>query len=240
MTNVRALCEQCHAERVQWRSEGDKSEEDKKSPGCAGLFRSWFAGDAEAWGCVSELFGPLLTSWVFSWLAQPGSQRLLTAEDVPEIVHDVHERLEEYVRRYPDKAAQLVEGEDISKVLGFVKTTTKRRVLEICRRRGRHPEEPLLLGDEPEQEGGGVAEPVVPSFADSVIDRIVIEEAMRRCLGTEAEKVIAFEILLCRVRSREVLKLYPHLFADIDSVYETTHQVRECLRQTLNEQNAED
>jgi DNA-directed RNA polymerase specialized sigma24 family protein len=236
MSSVRSLCELCRAERRSWRAAGDK-----QSPGCAGIFRSWFAGDEEAWVCVSAIFEPLLTSWVSAWITKLGKQTALTAEDVPDLVSEVlHVRMVGYARRYPQRAAGLVDGADIAKVLGFVKTTTQNCVLEKHRQRGRFREAPLLERAESDQEEEDArpaagAPPPTPDFAGAVVDKLLAAEAQRRCLRTEAEQVAAYEILQGKAKSNMVLELYPHLFGEIGDVYETTRRVKNCLRRTLLE-----
>ena len=232
LATVQQLCTACQQERRQFAANGES-----RSPGCASLWRLAFAPDDDAWICVKTIFEPWLTRVCAAALKQAPRVCGLSAQDLPDLVQDVWHNLWRYVARNRDAALSLVAGDEISRVIGLLKTTAKNRVIELCRRPRSYeeplpPDEPLDSDEEkaPKLPLGQIEPPV----AAGVLDLLAL---VQRHIRTEQERRIAEVIFLQGMKAQDVFDLYADHFATLAEVRQVQQNLVRRLRSDPARQN---
>jgi hypothetical protein len=232
MSTVRHFCAECQQERKQFAARGES-----RSPGCAALWRLAFAPDDDAWGCVKTIFEPGLTRVCDTALKQAPRISGLSGEDLSDVVQDVWHNLWRYVTRNRADALLLVVGDDISRVIGLLKTTAKNRVVELCRK-PRGYEEPLPADEPRDSDEGEATKPplgqVDPPAVEGVLDLLAF---VQRHIRTEQERRIAEVIFLQGMKPQDVADLYPSLFGDVRAVNQVQQNLLRRLRSDPARQN---
>lgn len=97
----------------------------------------------------------------------------LSRDDVADVVQDIWYNLLRFAVGNPTKALELLAQDDISRVMGLVKTTVKNRVIEIGRKYHGYtlslPDDNSADGD---KDGAGTSEfqTVEPSASEPILD----------------------------------------------------------------------
>ena len=225
MSTAHHFCTACQQERRQFAAHGES-----RSPGCAALWRLAFEPNEAAWVCVKTIFEPWLTRLCAAALKQAPRGCGLSAQDLPDLVQDVWHNLWRYVARNRAAALSLVAGDEINRVIGLLKTTTKNRVIELCRR-PRGYEEPLppdepLDGDEEKAPKLPLGE-IEPPVAAGVLDLLAL---VQRHIRTEQERRIAEVIFLQGMKAQDVLDLSADTFANMEEVRQVQQNLLRRLR----------
>ncbi len=224
MPTVKPPCTECQKERRQFLRDGNK-----KSPGCAELWRLAFAQDMDAWNCIKIIFEPWITRLCDASIYSSSKISGLSRQDVPDIAQDVWHNLWRYAVRNPTDALGLLAEDDISRVIGLIKTTVKHRVVELCRKP--HGYEDVLPDDDPltgvDRESVKSQPPKVdPPEVEGVLDILAF---LQRHIKTAQEKIIAEVIFLQEMKPLDVFDLHPGKFANVEEV----NQVRQTLIRRL-------
>lgn len=199
----------CRNERNVFRHTGER-----RSPCCIELFRRAFSGNQEAWAEIDITFTPLLVTWVRSVLAGKGNLRLLDEETQAEVVQSAKMTLSRVGYDRPG----LTASDDLSILLKFWCTCTKREVLMALRKLPRHWEDPL--------DG----EIVAPSSAYDPELRNALQQRLPSLLDTEEEKLI-FELAFVQsLKPADIQARYPDRFPERQALYKQIASLRERLR----------
>ena len=232
MSTVRQFCAECQQERKQFAAHGES-----RSPGCAALWRLAFAPDDDAWGCVKTIFEPWLARVCDTALKHAPRISGLSGEDLSDVVQDIWHNLWRYVMRNRADALLLVVGDDISRLIGLLKTTAKNRVVELCRK-PRGYEEPLPADEPLDSDEGQAAKPplgqVDPPAVEGMLDLLAF---VQRHIRTEQEQRIAEVVLLHGMKAQDVLDLYADTFANIEEVRQVQQNLLRRLRSDPARQN---
>ncbi|MFN8444639.1 MAG: carboxypeptidase-like regulatory domain-containing protein [Caldilineaceae bacterium] len=225
MSEIKQLCELCQKERSQFAQDGNP-----RSPGCAALWRQAFAADERAWECVQSIFAPWVSRLCIAAIDKSPKFAGLSKEDLPDVRQDVWLNLVGYSTRNSEAVLQLVERDDISRVIGLIKTTVKNRVLELCRK-PRGNEEPLLEGDESTNEERAIRNQELPHIeppdSESKLDLLAF---IKKHIQTAKEAIVAEVILLQAMKPQDVFDLYPQHFKDVKEINQTLQTLVRRMR----------
>lgn len=235
MPAIQQLCPACQQERKQFSAEGDKH-----SPACAALWRLAFAKDEDAWQCVQTIFEPWVKARCSAALQQAPKISGLSREDLPDLVQDVWHNLWRYNVNNPNEAQKLVSNDDLSRVIGLLKTTIKNRVVELCRRPHGYAE-PLPSDDGPSADDGEAGKPKLPRIDPPdpvpVLDLLAL---LRRHIQTAKEYIIAELIFLQGMKPQDVLDLHPEHFTGIKDVNQAQQTLLRRIRGDSARQKPDD
>jgi hypothetical protein len=157
---------------------------------------------------------------------------LITAEDIPDILNDIHVSMAKWARNNPEQAARIVDPkrsdmEDaLSGVLAFLKKTVKNRVLELCEKQAKGLR---LFGNEVGGGGsseGRSAEP--PGDSNPGFDELL--DILKECIKDDADRIVCQEIFQWGAKAQDVADRYPNLFRDVEDVYNAIRRFRRCAR----------
>ena len=216
MPDIKLICDACQKERQIFSEDGFKH-----SPACAKLWQLAFKKDDDAWNCVKTIFEPWVNRLCGTAIAKAPAVSGLSKEDVVDVVQDIWHNLLRYIVRNPEEAGKLVERDDISRVIGLIKTTSKNRVLELCRK-PRGNEDTLFDGDDSAEDDGVFSARQVPKMAslhsESLLDLLAF---IKKHIQTTKEAIVAEVILLQAMKPQDVFDLYPQHFKDVKDVNQT-------------------
>lgn len=225
MADSKQLCELCQSERRQFAQDGNPH-----SPGCAALWRQAFEKDERAWECVHTIFSPWASRLCAAAIDKLPQHAGLSKADLPDVLQDVWHNLVRYSVRNSEEALQLVERDDISRVIGLIKTTVKRRVVELCRK-PRGNEEPLIEGDDSVDEEGKLliqkGPKIEPPDSETTLDLLTF---IKKHIQTAKEAIVAEVILLQAMKPQDVFDLYPQHFKDVKDVNQTLQTLVRRMR----------
>jgi len=223
MSDIQPLCTTCQQERQQFLTQGDKD-----SPGCAALWRRAFTKDEAAWHCVQTIFEPWVKGRCRAALQQAPKIAGLSSEDLPDVVQDVWHNIWRYTVNNRAEALGLVATDDISRVIGLLKTTIKNRVLELCRK-PRAYLDPLPDDDGQSNDDGGTGKGKSPEIDPPGVEWLDQLALLQKHIKTTQEYIIAELIFLQQLKPQDVFDLHPKEFASVAEV----NQVRQTLTRRL-------
>lgn len=232
MSDTKQLCELCQKERRQFAQDNNPH-----SPGCAALWRMAIAKNEEAWGCLQTTLGGWLNQLCKAALNRAAPHLGLSHADPADLVQDVWHNLWRYMVRNPADAIQLVEQNEIGRVIGLIKTTAKRRVIELGRKAtaGSRPllEDRPNSEEQPEETWGEVGK-VEPHKPELMLDLLAF---LQKHIQTVKERIVAEVIFLQEMKPQDVLDLYPAHFQNIDEVNQTRQTLVRRMRADPARQN---
>lgn len=192
----------CEKERQSFRDSGELS-----SPCCMHLFRRAFAGEQEAWGYVIDIFQPLIHSWL---RRVPGSRLdVIESDDLTTVAHDALLKLRDSVNRLPE----LIAGNDLRRLLGYLKTCAERQLQTLFRYRKRSKEISYIKGDTPH----------VADFRDAET-RMALYQRLQEVLS-EDELFIIEHIFFKGYKPQDIIHYFPKRFVDVDQIYQIRQNV---------------
>jgi hypothetical protein len=225
MSLVQQLCTECQKERKLFSEHGNKH-----SPGCTGLWRLAFSKDQEAWNCIHAIFTPLIRNLCRAGIDQSPAMYGLSQRDLNDIVQDIWHNIWRYAARNSSAALDLVAHNDLSRLIGVMKETTKNRILELGRKSTGN-ERPLQGDDsqdgEDNKSGLGKPPKVDPPEPETILDILAL---LKRHIQTIKEYVIAEMIFLQGMKPQDVLDLHPEYFKDVGDVNQTRQTLIRRIR----------
>jgi len=225
MSQVQPLCMACTQERQQFRADHKK-----QSPGCAALWRLAVQRNNDAWGCWQHTFTPWLTRLCDTAIRQAPPISGLSAADLPDLVQDIWHNLWRYMVRNSTAALALVADDDLSRVIGVIKTTVKNRAVELWRGAQSYTE-PLPADEgapDDEQNRSRRQLPAVdPPATEGFLDLLAL---LRKHIQTTKEVIVAEIILLQGMKPQDVFDLYPNDFTDVTDVNQTRQTLLRRIR----------
>lgn len=197
----------CKRERQSYRDSGDLS-----SPCCMQLFRRAFAGEQEAWGYVIDIFQPLIDAW----LRRVRSSRLdfIDDDDLTAVAHDALLKLRDSTNRLPE----LTAGDDLSRLLAYLKKCAIREVQTLFRRRNRSREISYITDDTPD----GV------HFLDAET-RITLSQGLREVLS-EDELFVIEHLFFKGYKPQDIIHYFPERFVNVEHIYQIRQNALRRLR----------
>ena len=190
---------QCQHERSAYTTVGIAA-----SPACVELVRRAFAGDQAAWALLRQLFDPLMRAWI-------GVQRHVEPEDV------LQEAWFAFARWAPTHT-DLTAGDDLGRVLAFLRQCTKTALLTQLRK---HKQPAYCALD----DRTGVQDTVTATER-----RLIIRERITHLLVTADEHVVFQELLVDGRKPQELFVRHPEHFATMESLRITIQRVLRRLR----------
>jgi len=235
MSIVTPLCAECQKERKLFSERGDK-----QSPACAALWRLAFAKDENAWGCVQAIFEPWVKERCRVALNHAPQISGLSGEDLPDVIQDVWHNLWRYVVNHPTGALDVVQDDDLSRLIGLIKTTVKNRVLELCRKPRGYEDD--LSEDDGQGDDDGPSGKRKPPQPDSPVSELWLDTValLKKHIQTAKEYSIAELIFLQGMKPQDVLDLHPKQFTDIDEVNQTKQTLLRRIRGDTARQKSAD
>ncbi|MGQ9875981.1 MAG: RNA polymerase subunit sigma-70, partial [Chloroflexus sp.] len=108
------------------------------------LFRRAFAGEQEAWVYVIDIFQPL----IYPWLRRVRGTRsdFIDDDDLTTVAHDALLKLRDSANRIPE----LTAGDDLRRLLAYLRKCTISEVQTLFRRRNRLGEISYITDDTPD------------------------------------------------------------------------------------------
>jgi hypothetical protein len=172
------------------------------SPWCIELFRRAFARDQDAWAALCTTFEPLVRAWV-------GKQRLVEPDDV---LQETFLAFARYAPNHPD----MVAGEELDRVLAFLRSCAKTALLNLLRQQ--HDEEDL------DQQ-------VVPAPSQGDVEiREAVRERLHVLLETEDERRVFFLRFECGLKPQQIVERYRQQFPDLAALYDLIQRITRRLR----------
>ncbi|ABY33326.1 MAG TPA: RNA polymerase subunit sigma-70 [Chloroflexus aurantiacus] len=197
----------CKQERQSYRDSGELA-----SPCCMHLFRRAFAGEQEAWGYVIDIFQPLIDSW----LRRVRGTRLdfIDDDDLTAVAHDALLKLRDSANRLPE----LTTGDDLSRLLAYLKRCAIREVQTLFRRRNRSREISYIKDDTPH----------VAHFLDAET-RITLYQRLREVLN-EDELFVIEHLFFKGYKPQDIIHYFSERFVDVDHIYQIRQNALRRLR----------
>jgi hypothetical protein len=231
------LISACQQERSVFYATGAS-----QSPACIALFSRAFAGDQAAWSAVYALFDAQVRAWV-------GKQQLIDSEDA---VQDAWRSFARSAPQHPN----LLAADDLSPLLGYLRTCAKSAVLMLVRAmRAQRRQATWSLAAEPDAAADDAQadhSPSAPSYdapvslesaralageqrlAEDVEQRALYANVLSRAgalMETDQERIILHCRLKLWLTPRDVLALYPDSFQDIREVRTIVQRITRRLSQ---------
>ena len=198
ITPLRDLVNQCRADRQSFRADGTRV-----TYACVEIFRRARLADEQASTAIWELFAPQVERW-----ANPRSD--LPPEDVADLVQETF--LHFFVELRQEKYRYLVETDDLSLLMAFLKRRAKWEYLTDARKRSQLP-----FALDPDL-------PLVDAQAEMQISAVEHQDECRRLLAhirsiTNDQEWLVFSTrLLLNMPPRDILAAYPERFADMQQL----------------------
>jgi hypothetical protein len=190
------IIERCRAERSARRRNGVDA-----SPGCMELFRRAFAHDQAAWQAVRTTFESLMGAWI-------GVQHLVEYDDV---LQEAFAAFARYAPNHPD----LLVGDEIDRLLGFLRRCTKTALLRQLR----------------QARADARLDPQIPAPArDESEIRAAIRDRLASLLETAAERRVFFLRFECDMKPQEIVALHEQEFSDVAVLYDIIQRITRRLR----------
>jgi hypothetical protein len=187
----------CREERSAYRRDHLRA-----SPCCMELFRRAFAHDQAAWQAIQTAFDPLVRAWI-------GAQRQVEPEDV------IQETFLAFARYAPNHL-DLLAGDEIDRILGFLRRCAKTALLTLLRR----------THDDADLDSQSLA---VPAYDDGAI-RAAVRERLKELLATEEERRVFFLRFECDLKPQQIVAAYSQLFPDAAALYDIIQRITRRLR----------
>ena len=220
MPDIEYTCDDCRRERVQFTQLGVKT-----SPACAQLWRQAFQRNQIAWSCVTSIFGIWLSRLCNDAITHAPSVCGLSRHDLEDVVQDVWLNIWRYATRNTEAAQDLLANEDLSRVLGLVKTTAKIRVVEICRGKRLLELYSVLEESENPSEVPTRVENALRVEPVDVDTRIDMLASLKRNIASARELIVAELMFLQQMKPQDVFELRSDHFNSVEEV----NQVRQTL-----------
>jgi DNA-directed RNA polymerase specialized sigma24 family protein len=195
------LVTQCRAERSAYRTHNVTD-----APACVELFRRAFTDDQDAWAAVYTLFEPLMRSWI-------GVQRTVDPEDV------LQEALLAFARWAPNHP-ELLAGEEVNRLLAFLRQCTKTALLTQLRKIKRHTDISFEH----------VEFPTPVNHQDAVEARLVVYDRIHQLLTTAQERLVFNELLVYGLKPQDILRRHATMFHDMETLRQVIQRVMRRLR----------
>ncbi len=182
----------CQVERQVFHTTGERI-----SPCCTELFRRAFGGNQDAWEAVDTIFHRLIHRWIRSFLGAYGNPDIFDEETCSDVVQNSKRALSIGGPRNPEMTA----GNDLTPIIAFWRTCTKREILMEFRRRKNHPvQQPL--------------DPFIaaPPSRNDIELRMAIQERLATLLESNEERIV-FDLLFFQgFKPVEIARLHPSIF----------------------------
>jgi len=210
---VADLARCCGRERRAFSESSERS-----SPCCMELFRRAFAGYQDAWIHITEIFQPILRQWIQRVYMRFSD--LIDENDKTEVTDNAWLKLRKGITRQAD----LLQGDDLGKLLQYLKTCAEREMHSLLRKKFKEKKlkEYLWLADNTEL-------PDRSSRSSDPEKSIALTQRLKEVLS-EDELIVINCICIGGYPPQEILNLFPERFPDVGRIYQIRQNAIRRLR----------
>jgi hypothetical protein len=235
--NLTQLCGECQGERADFRAG-----KTRVSPACVELFRRAFANDQAAWNAIfDQVFAQDIRQYVQAVHQEYIAQRGFAPFD-PE---DAEQETRVAFWRYAPQAATLLDSGQLEPIIAYLKKCAKSGAALAARRNRRQEVSLSRLAreeDNPSVEAGETTKQLPHPWQDAQFEQQLIErqtllDELRKLVTVDPEpqqaEVVVIECFLNELPPRELLTLYPTLFAEIGAINTVLQRIRRRAKNQL-------
>jgi hypothetical protein len=203
--SVSTLVEQCRREIQAYRC-GEPSNE---AYGLELLRRATEQGDQAAWAGLQQCLSELVRGWLYGHPRREAALRWGSEEGYVALAFE---------RFWQATAQQKIAFRTLAGALAYLRASLNGALLETLRAYARPREMPL-------PEPGAPGEPYVQDRLAS----IELWEILQRVLPSEREQRLAYLLYHCNLKPREIVRLNPQEWPDVQEVYRLRRNILERL-----------